>query len=609
MLLLCKVQRLNRRKEWLRSNELLLRTFLSYCSLHSAANGAGLNSVKMELVLLMQELVEDRSMKQLLTTIPVPTSIPLLAASLASSKSMVAGPIKMIMNLATDILSSVVSMGANAVPVIFDHSLLIATVKEASVSLSACIYQCLCDRDALTVSENAVNTGMQGFSRNILYKSSYLISGMKKKATATNTTTTPASRSIVSVKSGGANSNPNPSPNLTSECSSRVFTSPKSWPGISNLNKLLEREQDTEAPKLKILLFESLVAVYSSLLLNAFVFYDCSSLWRLLSKQWTETMWSKLFGGGCQVEYRYRAPASTIPCDDENAKQRMKINARLGHKLSSFVPSSSPPNGHALLVRNNSSSNNPNPSSNGGGGGEEKVYSREYFVAPEISMINFFLNKPESWEKGSNSGGGDEEEYDSDEDQILDQSKRDVLDEEPEIVHGKRYSEHVNPKSYSWYLMRYAILKYSILSITSFLATIGVEVQEIAVLSPLIHQIIKTFENWMELLLIELKNSFSAPPDDYIPNCSMSSANFNFSGPKILKYQSMLDPANTPFMNDKSTYPVRRLWHFLVTKKPLHDTFIRHIFRKKSNVSSNLANIYVISFRNLSAKKILLYLF
>lgn len=34
-----KIERLNRRKEWLRSNELLLRTFLSYCSLHSAKGG------------------------------------------------------------------------------------------------------------------------------------------------------------------------------------------------------------------------------------------------------------------------------------------------------------------------------------------------------------------------------------------------------------------------------------------------------------------------------------------------------------------------------------------------------------------------------------------
>ena len=34
-----KVSRLNKRKEWLRSNELLLRTFLSYCSLHNSKGG------------------------------------------------------------------------------------------------------------------------------------------------------------------------------------------------------------------------------------------------------------------------------------------------------------------------------------------------------------------------------------------------------------------------------------------------------------------------------------------------------------------------------------------------------------------------------------------
>lgn len=56
----------------------------------------------------------------------------------------------------------------------------------------------------------------------------------------------------------------------------------------------------------------------------------------------------------------------------------------------------------------------------------------------------------------------------------------------------------------------------------------------------------------MDLLLNEL-NSFPGPPDDYIPGCNLSNApgttnSYSFNGPKILKYQSMLDPANTPFM-------------------------------------------------------------
>ena len=85
-----------------------------------------------------------------------------------------------------------------------------------------------------------------------------------------------------------------------------VKSSPRQWPGVSNLTKLLEREKDIEAPKLKIVLFESLISVYSSLFLNAFVFYDCLILNRLLSKQWDCQMWNSLFGGGGLIEYKYK---------------------------------------------------------------------------------------------------------------------------------------------------------------------------------------------------------------------------------------------------------------------------------------------------------------
>ena len=61
---------------------------------------------------------------------------------------------------------------------------------------------------------------------------------------------------------------------------------------------------------------------------------------------------------------------AVLHLDDENAKLRLKINSKLGHKLN---------------VAYQNSSNNRN-------GGEEKVEIRESFVAPEISMINFFLS-------------------------------------------------------------------------------------------------------------------------------------------------------------------------------------------------------------------------
>ena len=68
----------------------------------------------------------------------------------------------------------------------------------------------------------------------------------------------------------------------------------------------MEREQDAEAPNLKILLFESLIAVYNSLLLNAIVFYDSASLFHLLSISWDVKMWNRLFGGGNITEYKYK---------------------------------------------------------------------------------------------------------------------------------------------------------------------------------------------------------------------------------------------------------------------------------------------------------------
>ena len=42
------------RRHWLQSNQSLLRMFLSYCSLHGS-HGGGLASVRMELILLLQE--------------------------------------------------------------------------------------------------------------------------------------------------------------------------------------------------------------------------------------------------------------------------------------------------------------------------------------------------------------------------------------------------------------------------------------------------------------------------------------------------------------------------------------------------------------------------
>lgn len=174
-------------------------------------------------------------------------------------------------------------------------------------------------------------------------------------------------------------------------------------------------------------------------------------------------------------------------------------------------------------------------------------------------------------------------------------------DDDPNrTLQNKRSHEHMNPKSYSWCLMRYAILKLSISSIGSFLNVIGIEPQEIAIQSPLIHQVIKSFEKWSESLYAELNAMYpGGPPADYMgelaANNSAAASNStpttmsgfgNVAGPKIFKYQALLDPAKTPFIIEKSTYPVRRLWLLLVTRKSLYDLFIRNIILKGSKTSA-----------------------
>lgn len=48
----------------------------------------------MELVLLLQELQQDKGHQQLLSPLPFPTTLPLLSATVACSKTVVADPVR-----------------------------------------------------------------------------------------------------------------------------------------------------------------------------------------------------------------------------------------------------------------------------------------------------------------------------------------------------------------------------------------------------------------------------------------------------------------------------------------------------------------------------------
>lgn len=68
--------------------------------------------------------------------------------------------------------------------------------------------------------------------------------------------------------------------------------------GVTNLRALLAREKDEDTPRLNILLCESFVASYMSLMVYAIATCDCHILYRLAGQKFQEQTWATLFGGG-----------------------------------------------------------------------------------------------------------------------------------------------------------------------------------------------------------------------------------------------------------------------------------------------------------------------
>ncbi len=152
-----KVQRAVRRKQWLKANQTLLRTLLSYCGLHGA-HGGGLASVRMELILLLQELQQEKSHKQLLSPLPFPTVLPLLSACIAQQKTVVIDPIRHLQAIAHDVLGTVVGMESPPLPGLAKYSA-VFLLRDLSVALSSCIYQSLCDSDSVNMKKLASKDG------------------------------------------------------------------------------------------------------------------------------------------------------------------------------------------------------------------------------------------------------------------------------------------------------------------------------------------------------------------------------------------------------------------------------------------------------------------
>lgn len=102
-------------------------------------------------------------------------------------------------------------------------------------------------------------------------------------------------------------------------------------------------------------------------------------------------------------------------------------------------------------------------------------------------------------------------------------------------VKRKDNMEHCDSNSYSWLIMRLAILKIAQSQLQDFLNIAGIEMQELAVSSPLVHGALRALSQW-QMHLTEQLASRETPPG-FIPGCFPEE---QLSGPPIHKYRLTL---------------------------------------------------------------------
>uniref|UniRef100_A0A8C4IF75 Dmx like 1 n=1 Tax=Dicentrarchus labrax TaxID=13489 RepID=A0A8C4IF75_DICLA len=450
------------RRHWLQSNQPLLRMFLSYCSLHGS-HGGGLASVRMELILLLQE--SHQVIKTCIDTRLRPliqTSIPLLMACTANVKTVVANPIVYLTNLAHDILQTINTLDSPPHPDVVNNEIYV--MHTLAASLSACIYQCLCDGH----THSHVNhfTG-------IVYQSVLL-------------------------------SQKQPVRTVSMDESVQPNTSPGQWPGITSLIRLLNSAGEESQPGLAVLLCEILTAVFLSLFVHGMATHSSNELFRIMAHPLNSKLWVTVFGGGARIP---------------------------------------------VIEKPNSPSRTPPP-----------VYL--FFLCPSLPPSESRIE----YDSEESQGSQDDEEEDDDE-------YEDLFDP------NSPQREHSNHNSYSWCLMRLAMVQLVLVNLKSFYPMAGYDLLDLPVGSPLCHAVLKTLQRWEQVLQKRLE-IFGGPPSKYISTHLQDET--ATPGPALLRHKALYEPSNTPFRtNHPSALPVKRLWQFLVKQEEVQETFIRHIFTKK----------------------------
>ncbi|GFO28212.1 Dmx-like protein 2 [Plakobranchus ocellatus] len=531
-----KVARMARRKAWLRANQHLLRTLASYCILQGSGGG-GLASVRMELLLLLQELQQERPQQQLLSPLPFPTTLPLLSATITNSRSVIADPIQYLQGNIQDLLHAVVEMPLP--PSAQTDIGLVSTIRDLSVALSSCIYQSLCDSDSFNVE--VAEAGLDGFiNPEFSYPSSHLMAGVK--------------RSRQRNCSAG-------------ECT--VNTPPAKWPGVASLKVLLAREKDEDSPRINIMLTEALISVYMSLLISGLSMYDSQMLYRLVANKLDTQTWNALFGGGNKTAIKSDKIPMRITNQDDSSKHRMMFNLRV-------MSSGGAPPG---TIRQSA---------------DTKETFREIFVPPEISMVNYFMTKPfvpsaetildydsDDSFASDDDISSDDEDYDDEDDDITQDKK--ITRPTSLMKQAKSNVEHTDPGSYSWCIIRYAVIKSVIANLNTFLPQIGIELTELPNASPFLHAVMKVLDQWQDILQSRL-DLFGGAPNNYIPGLMIDVA----TGQPLSKLQALFLTENTPFLCARSTLPIKRLWFHLIKQESLRDIFLRYVYKKRQEPDDSM---------------------
>ncbi|XP_069381921.1 dmX-like protein 2 isoform X1 [Paralichthys olivaceus] len=577
-----KQQHSERRKAWLRKNQALLRVFLSYCSLHGA-KGGGVTSVRMELLFLLQESQQETTVKQLQSPLPLPTTLPLLSACIAPTKTVIANPVLHLSNHIHDILHTASLMEGPPHPDMMDDR--VNALHTLAASLSACIYQALCDSHSYSTQTEANQfTGM-------VYQGLLLSERKRLRTESIEEHITPNS-------------------------------APAQWPGVSSLISLLTSAREEDQPRLNVLLCEAVVAVYLALLIHGLGTHSSNELFRLAAHPLNNRMWAAVFGGGAKLIIRPKRPeAPPVPADFEAARPEESQDETGRPEQSSLTPNPTP-----IPTETQCPKRPPPPLSRVEGLGTvapatkassalpqpqaedsdryrrrfnmrmlvpgrpvketpanpppvpiERPAYREKFIPPELSMWDYFVAKPFLPLSDSNAL------CDSDE-----SGAEDDEDDDDAFLSDTQITEHSDPNSYSWSLIRLVMVKLAHHNVKNFLPLTGLDFTDLPVTSPLSNAVLKTLENW-EQLLLERMNKFDGPPPNYINTypTDLSAG----GGPAILRHKAMLEPDNTPFKTkNHQSFPARRLWHFLVKQEVLQETLIRYIFTKKRKQCESVEN-------------------